>query len=208
MKADWSFFDSLTPGVRHRLERAWTARFRPFRTVSFDDCLHDVLLQLAVAGFVPVGDAAGYVWRVLLRHTWSCIHAERSGYMLAIQCDDGRSLLELVDRKLFVSPLAGVKSRTMIAQLPLAMRGLTPMQRKVIRAFIHLNRRGGCSNAAIADLCNARYQSSLTADRVKVHLSTARHRLREAFAGMGLMDDEPVNLKLIRSRWNAYSEAV
>lgn len=208
MKTDWTFASAITPEVRDRLYRAWMARFRPFRTIDFEDCLGDVLLQLASSGFVPVGDCVSYVWRVLKRHTWCCIEAERRGYMLAIQCDDGFSLLEWVDRKSFITPLAGVKARTMIAALPGAMRELSPTQRKVIRAFIHLNRKGGCTNAEIADLCNARYRIDLTAERVKPHLALARKRLREAFSGMGLMDDEPVNLKLIRSRWNAYSEAV
>lgn len=208
MKADWSFTHAITPEVRLRLHRAWMARYRPCRTVDFDDCLSDVLLQLARSGFTPTGEPVGYVWRVLKRYTWDVIRAERFGAMLGIYDDDGQSMLELVDRKSFVSPLAGVKSRTIIAGLPAAMRGLSPMQRKVIRAFIHLNRKGGCTNAEIADLCNARYGVDLTAQRVKPHLVSARKRLRDAFSGMGLMDDEPVNLKLIRSRWNAYSEAI
>lgn len=208
MRADWSFTQFLTPEVLDRFRRRWHARFRPFRSVDFDDCLHEVLLTLATAGFVPVGDVSGYIWRTLVRYTWHALQAERTGAMLGIFDDDGRSLLELVDRKSFVSPLAGVKSRTIIAGLPAAMRGLSPMQRKVIRCFIHLNRRGGCTNADIADLCNARYGVDLTAERVKPHLVSARKRLRDAFSGMGLMDDEPVNLKLIRSRWNDYSEAI
>lgn len=208
MNADWSFTQHLTPEVTQRLHRAWMARFKPGRTIDFEDCLHDVLVNLACAGFTPAGDAAGYVWRVLYRYTWDRIRSERAGAMLGIYDADGKALLELVDRKSFCSPLAGVKSRTMIATLPGAMHSLSSMQRKVIRAFIHLNRKGGCTNAEIADLCNERYGLDLTAERVKPHLANARMRLRDAFSGMGLMDDEPVNLKLIRSRWNAYSEAI